>query len=98
MTCRYRWMREVVGENDPVQLMHAILASRIFVTHNHDDFKELPELVVMSGGHHPGICVIRRDNDPTRYMTVQGIVRAIAKLETSGVPNPDEFNMLNHWR
>jgi hypothetical protein len=68
------------------------------VLHNHDDFQELHGLVKASAGHHPGILVVRRDNDPTRDMNPHGIVRAIRNLEASGIPIPDDLYILNHWR
>ena len=40
------------------------------------------KLVLLSGGHHPGIFVIRRDNDPTRTMSPRAIVGTIHKLAT----------------
>jgi hypothetical protein len=88
----------MAGENDPVHLTHAVRVSRVLVTHNHDDSKELHELVVASGGYHPGIFVVRRDNDPTRDMTAHGIVRAIGNRETPGIPISDDLSILNHWR
>jgi predicted nuclease of predicted toxin-antitoxin system len=51
---------------DPVHLMCAIRTGRILLTHDHEDFTLLHDLVLLAGGHHPGILVIRRDNDPTR--------------------------------
>src|SRR5438477_5565301 len=67
----------VRGATDPIQMTKAIIESRVFLTRNHDDFVELNELIVASGGHHPGILVVRSDNDPTRDMTPRGVVLAI---------------------
>jgi hypothetical protein len=55
-------------------------------------------LIKQVGGHHPGILVVRQDNDPSRDLTPKGIANAIRKLEASGVPIKDEFIVLNHWR
>lgn len=44
------------GENDPVHLRHAIDEGRVLLSRNYDDFKELHELVIASGGKHPGCC------------------------------------------
>src|SRR4051794_24585175 len=71
------------GESDPVQLVHAITEQRVLLTHNHDDFEDLHDLVIVAGGHHPGILIVRRDNDPTRDLTARGIARAIANLVAS---------------
>jgi predicted nuclease of predicted toxin-antitoxin system len=86
------------GENDPVHFLKAIQANRLLVTHDHDDFDELHALVIGSGGHHPGVLVIRRDNDPTRDLKPPGIVRAIHNLEAAGVPIADLVHVLNQWR
>jgi hypothetical protein len=65
---------------------------------NHDDYWILHTLIVQAQGHHPGIFVVRQDNDPSRDLTPKGIVSAIRKLQAAGVPIADEFIVLNHWR
>ena len=86
------------GHADPVHFMCSIRKGLVLLTHDHEDFTLLHELVLLSGGHHPGIFVIRRDNDPTRTMSPGAIVRAIHKLVTSTLPIPDAVHVLNHWR
>ena len=88
----------LAGKKDPEHLMYAIKRSRVFLTHNHEDFELLHTLVLLVGGHHPGILVVRRDNDPTRDLKPKGIARAIRNLLAAGVPIPDELHILNHWR
>jgi len=88
----------MVGAPDAVHLTRAIANGRILITKNHDDFWILHNLVKQAQGHHPGILLVRQDNDPTRDMTAKGIVSAIRRLESSGVPIQDEFIILNHWR
>lgn len=86
------------GAEDPVHLTCAIRESRVLLTGNHDDFEDLHDLMMQGQGHHPGILVIRRDNDPRRDLTPRGIVHAIAKLLAANVPIADQFIILNHWR
>lgn len=86
------------GHKDPAHLMAAITLGRILVTHNHDDFHLLHDLVLLVGGHHPGVLVVRRDNDPSRDMSPKRIVRAIRNLERGGVVIVDQLHVLNHWR
>jgi hypothetical protein len=86
------------GVPDAVHLTHTIGDDRICVTKNHDDFWVLHNLIARARGHHPGIFVVRQDNDPTRDLTPKGIVNAIAKLAAAAVPVRDEFTILNHWR
>jgi hypothetical protein len=88
----------MAGEDDPVHLTHAVREDRVCLSCNHDDFRNLYNLVVAVGGHHPGIFVVRKDNDPKRDLTERGIVRAIGKLVAAGVPIADQFTILNHWR
>jgi hypothetical protein len=86
------------GQTDPVQLTHAISVSRVFLTRNYRDFELLHLLVLEAKGHHPGILVVRRDNDPQRNMSPRDIVRAIRNLETAGIPTADEYIVLNAWQ
>jgi hypothetical protein len=88
----------MVGAPDAVHLTRAIADGRICLMKNHDDFWILHNLIKQAQGHHPGVFVVRQDNDPTRDLTPKGIVAAIRKLGTAGVPIQDEFTVLNHWR
>ncbi len=86
------------GIQDPAHFLYAINDGRALFTRNYDDFKLLHVLVVGSGGHHPGVLVVRRDNDPKRDLKAKGVVRALRKLIQSSAPITDELNVLNHWR
>jgi predicted nuclease of predicted toxin-antitoxin system len=88
----------MAGAPDAVHLTRAIANGRVCLTKNHDDFWILHNLIKQAQGHHPGILVVRQDNDPTRDLTPKGIVAALRKLGTAGVPIQDEFIVLNHWR
>ena len=87
-----------IGEMDAPQLTRAISSSRAFLSKNHDDFRDLHLLIMAAGGKHPGILIIRQDNDPSRDMTPKGMVNAVAKLESSGFELANQFVILNHWR
>ncbi len=86
------------GQKDPIHMMQAIGSRRVLLTHNYDDFKLLHELILFVNGHHPGILVVRLDNDPKRDLNAPGIVRAIRKLLAASLPLKDELHILNHWR
>jgi hypothetical protein len=86
----------LAGDDDPVHLTHAVLQDRVLLSYNYRDFEQLHDLVVAVQGHHPGILVVRKDNDPKRDLTMHGIVRALAKLIASGAPIADEYHILNH--
>ncbi len=88
----------LLGRSDPVQFTFAISERRVFLTANYDDYEKLHLLVQEAHGHHPGILAVRWDNDPTRDLTPKGIVAAIRKLESAGVPIGGEYTVLNHWR
>src|SRR5262245_5010567 len=86
------------GEDDPVHLAHAVREMRTLITYDHEDFLNLHNLINAAQGHHPGVLVVRRDNDPSRDLKPRGIVRALTNLLTAGVPIADEYIVLNHWR
>jgi predicted nuclease of predicted toxin-antitoxin system len=88
----------VAGKDDAVHLTHAIQQDRVCLTRNHGDFENLHNLVMAARGSHPGVLVVRQDNDPTRDLSPRGIVRAIQNLLAAGVPVVDRFYVLNHWR
>ena len=88
----------MVGEDDSRHLAHAARENRVLLSRNHDDFENLHDLVAAVGGHHPGILIVRKDNNPKRDLSFPGIVRAIANLLAAGVPIVDQFIILNHWR
>jgi predicted nuclease of predicted toxin-antitoxin system len=84
--------------SDPRHLTWAIEKGLIMLTGNHGDFDELHCLVLASGGKHPGIFVVRYDNDYPRDMKPAHIASAIGRVERSGVPVANEIIILNHWR
>jgi hypothetical protein len=86
------------GSDDPVHLTHAIEKGRVLLSGNHDDFRLLQNLLMMAGGHHPGILIVRKDNDPRRDLSARGIVNCIQKLAAAGALVTDQFVILNHWR
>ena len=86
------------GQKDPSHFMYAIQNNRVLLTRNHDDFKLLHELILLVGGHHPGVLVVRSDNDPKRDLPTKKVGRAIRNLQSAGAPIADHLNILNHWR
>src|SRR5438094_1858732 len=73
-----------LGRSDPAQLSFAIHECRLCLTANYDDYEDLHLLVREAQGKHPGILVVRQENNPTRDLTPKGIVSAIRKLEAAG--------------
>jgi predicted nuclease of predicted toxin-antitoxin system len=88
----------LAGKADALQLINAIRTRRVLLTRNYRDFEYLHLLVMQSGGHHPGILVVRQDNDPTRDLTPRGIARAIRNLEGAAVSVANEYLILNAWQ
>ena len=88
----------LLGRSDPVQFRYAIHESRVCLTANYDDYEELHLLLQEGQGNHPGLIIVRQENDPTRDLTPKGIVAAVRKLEAAGVPITNEYIVLNHWR
>jgi hypothetical protein len=88
----------LAGEDDAVHLRHAIRDQRLYLSGNYQHFEDLHELVLEAQGHHPGILVVRKDNDPKRDLKPPGIVRAIDNLLAAGISLTDQYVILNHWR
>lgn len=88
----------MIGAEDPVHLTCAIRDARVLLTANYGDFEDLHDLVLQAQGHHPGILVVRRDNNPRRDLSPRGIVRALGNLIAANVPIAGQFIVLNHWR
>jgi hypothetical protein len=86
------------GEPDGIHLTHPIRDNRVCLSRNYRDFEILHLLVLQAQGHHPGILVVRRDNDPRRNLSPRDIVRAIRNLETAGITLADRYEILNHWQ
>jgi predicted nuclease of predicted toxin-antitoxin system len=88
----------LLSVTDARVLTWAIGQGRPVLTRDFEDFADLHELVTAAGGHHPGLLVVRFDNDPGHNLTDRGIATALGNLESSGVPIPDQIHVLNHWR
>jgi hypothetical protein len=87
-----------VGRSDAVQLQHSIRSNRPIFSANHRDFEELHELIGAAGGKHPGILIIRSDNDRRRDLSPRGIITAIGKLLAAKLLVENQFIILNQWR
>ena len=85
------------GADDAVHLTHAVRVGRPLLSYNHDDFEHLHILIETASGHHPGIVVIRRDNDK-RDLKPRAIVAALGKLIASGDRITDHLTILNQYR
>jgi predicted nuclease of predicted toxin-antitoxin system len=88
----------LVSVTDPRVLIRAIADGRPVLTRDYEDFADLHDLLQAAGGHHPGLLIVRFDNDPRHNLTDRGIASALAKLEAAGVPLADQIHVLNHWR
>ena len=86
------------GASDMRHMDYAVRHALVVLTADRNDFHELHDLVLNSGGGHPGILLIRHDNDPKKDMKPGHIVVALAKLERSGLPLRDQIIVLNQWR
>jgi predicted nuclease of predicted toxin-antitoxin system len=88
--------------NDPVHLARAVHDNRVLLTKNYRDFEELHDLVMACGGHHPGILIVREDNDIRRDMRPRQIVSALHRLEENaslgGDPVTDHCHVLSDYR
>lgn len=81
-----------------MHLEYAASHGLILITYDRDDFSALHRLIQATHGRHPGILVIRCDNDAGRDMKPKQIVTALGKLERSGFAITNQFVILNQWR
>ena len=88
----------LLSATDARVLIWAIVQAVPVLTRDSEDFTDLLDLLMAAGGHHPGILLVRFDNDPRHNLTDRGIAGAIHKLESSGIPIPDHIHVLNQWR
>jgi predicted nuclease of predicted toxin-antitoxin system len=88
----------LLSVSDARVLAWAVGQSRPVLTRDHGDFGDLHDLVLACGGHHPGMLVVRFDNDPRHNLTDRGIATALTNLEASRTPIRDQIHVLNHWR
>jgi len=52
---------------------------------------------MVAGGHHPGVLLIREDNNRKRDLKPYQIAQAVSNLEAAG-PLTDQCLVINHWR
>jgi hypothetical protein len=81
-----------------VQLASAVQDRRVFKTANCDDFGDLHDLIMVCGGFHPGILVIRTKNDHRRDRQPKHIVPAIANIVAFLETTSRGLLMLNEWQ
>ena len=65
----------LAGMHDPVHLAHAVRNDRVLLSHNHDDFEQLHDLILAVQGRYPGLLIVRRDNDPRRDLELVDVGR-----------------------
>lgn len=85
------------GADDPVHLTHAVRGGWPLLSFNHDDFEQLHTLIGAAGGHHPGVLIVRKDND-RRDLKPAGMVVALSNFLATGNPIADQFVILNQYR
>jgi hypothetical protein len=88
----------LTGSADPIHLKRAVQEDRVFISGNHDDFELLHLLILETRGRHPGILIVRKDNDASRDLSPRGVVTAVGKLSASGLDLRSDFVILNRWR
>jgi predicted nuclease of predicted toxin-antitoxin system len=88
----------LLGASDARHLERAIRENLVLLTKDRDDFQELHDLVLTSGGQHPGMPIVRYENDAKRDMRRGHVIAALGKLERAGTPLQSERTILNQWR
>jgi hypothetical protein len=88
----------LAGSRDADHLRYCIRDGRTCLSRNYADFESLHLLIRDSGGHHAGILIVRRDNNPKHNLKPRDIVKAIANMLAAGVPMADQYLSLNTWK
>jgi predicted nuclease of predicted toxin-antitoxin system len=83
--------------NDDVVLGYAITQNRIVLTQNCADFAERAAALSKRGKNHPGILLVHQDNDSTKDMSVNAIVKAIRNLEQTRLALANQVIALNKY-
>ena len=84
--------------SDARVLIYSIAQALPVLTQDSEDFEDLQDLVIAAAGHHPGILIVRFDNDPSHNLSDRAIATAISKLESAGIPISNRIHVLNQWR
>jgi predicted nuclease of predicted toxin-antitoxin system len=88
----------LVSINDARVMAWTVARNRSLLTRDHEDFAALHDLIIAVGGHHPGVLVVRFDNDPRHNLSERAIAVALGNLEASGSVIADRIHVLKHWR
>ena len=83
----------LAGVADSIVLDYARGDNRVLLTQNCDDFKFLHQ----ENPYHPGILAIYHNDNFSKDMSRQAIIRAIANLEAANILLTNQFISLNQW-
>lgn len=86
------------GKSDHAIFESAIELERIVITSNCSDFVALADEKLAQGGIHPGVLLVYLYNSPSKDMTRDDIVQAIANLENTGVSLENTSHSLNKYK
>ena len=86
------------SQSDARVMTDAIGQGRLVLTRDYEDYADLHDLVIASGGRHPGILIIRFDDEPSRNLSHRAICTALANLASAGMPIDSQVHVLNQWR
>jgi predicted nuclease of predicted toxin-antitoxin system len=76
----------LAGASDARHFVYAIEKGLVILTRDGDDFRSLHFIVTAARGEHPGIFLVRFDNDPTKDMKPGEMATAVDRIEASGLP------------
>jgi predicted nuclease of predicted toxin-antitoxin system len=86
------------GATDCKHLERAVIQDLVVLTKDRGDFEELHDLIVACGGQHPGMLIVRFENNARRDMKTRHIVAGIRRLERPALPVRSQRIVLNQWR
>lgn len=86
------------GIDDGEHLLCAARLGCVLLSHNCPDFLQLHQEFHAAGRSHGGIFVIYRSHNPRKDMKPRDILRAIDRIEQSGLQLENGFFKLNEWQ
>ena len=84
---------DLSGKEDFLVLNYARTNNRVLLTQNCDDFEALHQ----ENSEHPGILAVYQNNDRSKDMSREEVVKAIANIETAKIELTNQFISLNQW-
>jgi predicted nuclease of predicted toxin-antitoxin system len=88
----------LVSASDALHMIFAVRQGLALMTKDAEDFENIHNLIQLTGGSHPGIILLRYDNNTGKDMRSKDIIIALGKLERASFDVTNQLVVLNQWR